>query len=100
MTERGEGRTPQERSPQVFENTDDLKRQMELDELHDATKLSPRDYGKLRGITPQLVYYHVREGHIKKETCLCGRSVIDIDQADQFFKKGNYANDGNSGADE
>lgn len=73
------------------ETHDDLMRQMELDELQDATKLSPRDYGKMRGIQPQLVYYHIREGHIKKEHCLCGRSVVDIDAADMYFKKGPYA---------
>jgi hypothetical protein len=72
-------------------NSDELIEQMKQDELSDATKLSPREYGKLRGIQPQLVYYHIREGHIDKETCVCGRSVIDIDHADQYFKKGNYA---------
>ncbi len=57
-----------------------------------SSKLSPREYGKLRGIQPQLVYYHIREGHIDKLTCDCGRSVIDVDQADQFFdKEGNNA---------
>lgn len=71
-------------------NADELIAQMRKDELEGATKLSPRDYGKLRGIAPQLVYYHIREGHVKKEQCLCGRSVIDIDLADQYFKKGKY----------
>ena len=75
------------------ENMDELIRQMEQDELEDATKLSPREYGKLRGIQPQLVYYHIREGHIKKETCICGRTVVDIDACDQYFKKGKH--DGN-----
>lgn len=73
-------------------STDELMTQMELDDLEGATKISPRDYGKLRGIAPQLVYYHIRQGHIDKEKCLCGRSVIDIDKADQHFKKGSYAN--------
>jgi hypothetical protein len=75
--------------------------QVERDELEGATKLSPRDYGKLRGISPQLVYYHIRQGKIKKETCLCGRSVIDVDAADQHFKKGEYADagDGDDSAD-
>ena len=77
--------------------TDELIRQMELDELedqaHETSKLSPRDYGKLRGIAPQLVYYHIRTGKIDLEKCLCGRSVIDIDKADQHFKKGNYADE-------
>lgn len=72
-------------------NMDELFEQMKLDELHDASKLSPREYGKLRGIQPQLVYYHIREGHVDKETCLCGRSVIDIEKADQYFKKGKHA---------
>jgi hypothetical protein len=76
----------------VRENSDELIEQMKLDEMADATKLSPREYGKLRGIQPQLVYYHIREGHVKKEQCICGRTVIDIDLADQYFKKGQHAN--------
>lgn len=63
----------------------------DLHELEGVSKLTPRDYGKLRNISPQLVYYHIREGRIKKERCACGRSVIDVDQADQHFKKGQYS---------
>jgi len=74
--------------------TDELMHQMELDDLEGATKLSPRDYGKLRGIAPQLVYYHIRQGHVDKERCLCGRTVIDIEKADQFFKKGEHSENG------
>jgi hypothetical protein len=71
-------------------NMDELMEQMKLDDLEDQTKMSPREYGKSRGISPQLVYYHIREGRIKKERCECGRSVIDVDRADEFFKKGKY----------
>lgn len=74
-------------------STDEFIRAMELEDLEDAAKCSPRDYGKLRGIAPQLVYYHIRQGHLDKEKCLCGRSVIDRDKADQYFKKGRYADD-------
>lgn len=74
-------------------NSDELIELMKRDELEDMTKLSPRDYGKLRGIAPQLVYYHIREGHVDKERCACGRSVIDIDKADQYFKKGKHSDD-------
>jgi hypothetical protein len=74
-------------------STDELMARMELDELEGATKLSPRDYGKMRGIKPQLVYYHIREGHVKMEKCLCGRNVIDVDLADQYFKKGQHNED-------
>lgn len=72
-------------------STDELMEAMRRNEHEGATKLSPRDYGSLRGIAPQLVYYHIRQGHIDKETCLCGRTVIDIEKADQYFKKGMYA---------
>lgn len=74
-------------------STDELIEQMQLDEFEGATKLSPREYGKMRKIAPQLVYYHIRQGKIKKEHCICGRSVIDIDAADQHFKKGKYSDD-------
>jgi hypothetical protein len=74
-------------------NADELIAQMQMDELEGATKLSPRDYGKLRGIAPQLVYYHLREGHIKWTHCECGRKVIIIDEADAYFRKGQYSDD-------
>ena len=77
---------------------DELMAAMERDEMEGATKLSPRDYGKFRGISPQLVYYHIRQGKLKKETCQCGRSVIDVNSADEFFKKGSHADDAVDGS--
>jgi hypothetical protein len=71
-------------------NIDDFIAQVQADELADATKLSPREYGKLRGITPQLVYYHIKVGHVAEEFCQCGRKVIDIQQADEYFKRGDF----------
>jgi len=71
--------------------TDELFAEMDKHEFEGATKISPRDYGKMRGISPQLVYYHIRQGHLTKEVCNCGRSVIDIDLADKYFSKGVYA---------
>jgi hypothetical protein len=71
-------------------NSDELMQRMLLDEADDATKLKPIKYGKLRGIQPQLVYYHIRQGHIKTEQCLCGDTVIDVDAADEYFQKGKY----------
>jgi len=50
-------------------------------------KLPPREYANLRGMKPQLVYYHIRQGHVDMEKCLCGRSVIDVEKADMFFGK-------------
>lgn len=72
--------------PKHFENSDELIKQMELDELSDATKLTPRDYGKLRGHAPQLIYYYIRTGKLDVEKCLCGRKVIDVADADAFFE--------------
>jgi hypothetical protein len=74
-------------------STDELFAAMSAHEHEGATKCSPREYGKMRGISPQLVYYHVRQNHIVKEMCLCGRSVVDIDACDKFFEKGIYAPD-------
>lgn len=68
-------------------NTDELIESMKRDEFDGATKLTPREYGRFRGIQPQLIYYHIREGHIQKEQCVCGRSVIDIELADKYFHR-------------
>jgi hypothetical protein len=75
-------------------NTDELLAQMQREDLEGATKLTPVDYGKLRGIAPQLVYYHIRAKHITTMRCDCGRKVIDVDEADEHFKKGKYAEQG------
>jgi hypothetical protein len=67
-------------------NTDELIEQMMRDELADATKLTPIEYARLRGMKPQLVYYHIRQTHLKVERCICGRKVIDVATADAFFQ--------------
>ena len=79
------------------ENFDELRKLMEEHELQDATKLTPIEYGRLRGIKPQLIYYHLRthnnpesEKHLLLERCLCGKSVLDVKLADQYFGKGEF----------
>jgi hypothetical protein len=74
----------------VSANFDDLQRQIEADELKDAVEaeenMTPRDYAKARGIkNPQTVYYHISRGHLKQVKCKCGRWVIVIEEADEFF---------------
>jgi len=65
-------------------NTDELIAQMQADETEGAIKLSPREWAKLRKVTPQLVYYWIRSGKIETETCICGRNVIDVEKADEY----------------
>ena len=67
-------------------NIDELIAQMEADENEDAPYITPVNYGKLRGIAPQLVYYHIRAGHITYKHCDCGRRVIDKEEADEYFR--------------
>jgi RNA-splicing ligase RtcB len=57
------------------------------DQVSEVGKLTPREYGRLRKIQPQLVYYHIRTGHVELETCVCGRKVIDVSLADKFFEE-------------
>lgn len=80
-------------------NFDELARQIEADELRDQidvvlngeetdahqTKMTVIDYARARGLQPQLVYYYVRTNKIKQEKCVCGRWVIDIVGAEEFF---------------
>src|ERR1700748_2905238 len=69
---------------------DDVIRQMQEDEQSDRieqqTKATPIEYGRLRGIVPQKIHYHIRKGRIELEQCVCGRKVIDIKAADAFFR--------------
>jgi hypothetical protein len=64
----------------------DLERLELEDQVAEVGKLTPREYGRLRNIQPQLVYYHLRQGHIELELCVCGRKVIDVAITDAFFE--------------
>ena len=59
-------------------------------------KMSPIEFARSRGLQPQLVYYYIRQGHVKTEECICGRVVIDIESATAYLaskqKKGGLYN--------
>jgi hypothetical protein len=57
-----------------------------IDQAETVGKLSPREYAQARGMTPQLVYYYIRTGKVKKERCVCGRWVIDVRAADEAIQ--------------
>lgn len=72
---------------------DDLFHQIEADETQDALELAregqvlltPINYARARGIAPQRVYAAFRRGKLQRETCPCGRSVVDVEAADTLF---------------
>lgn len=68
-------------------NTDELIEEMIRDELVGASLLSPIDFAKQVGTTPQLVYYHIGQGHIEVEICECGRRVVNVEKATAFWEE-------------
>lgn len=70
---------------ETYDNIDDLVAAMERDELQDAEWLKPRDFAKVIGVAPQLVYYYIRNGRIESQQCLCGNKVINRKQAQHVF---------------
>lgn len=74
----------------VAKNSDELLRMIEEDELEDEATVQEymaiSNYARLRHITPQSVHYHVRNKHLKKYKCQCGRFVINIEEADIALK--------------
>jgi uncharacterized protein (DUF39 family) len=70
-------------------NFDELKKLIEQDELevegHDA-KMTVIDYARARKMQPQLVYHYIRSGRLKQEKCVCGRWVLDVKGAEEFFE--------------
>jgi hypothetical protein len=72
---------------------DELMAQIEADEREDFLelvenpKLTPIDYGKLRGIRPQKVYAALRSGKLTWDRCDCGRRVVVVSEADELFNK-------------
>lgn len=69
---------------------DDAIKEMQLGDLEGATKMSPIDYAKLRGIYPQKVYGALRNHKLKDTKCDCGRRVIVVEEADEYFKLGKW----------
>jgi hypothetical protein len=67
-------------------NIDELLRLMELDEKEDAPLITPVDYAKMRPLSPQIVYYHLRQGHIQERRCPCGRKTMILEEADAYFE--------------
>lgn len=80
-------------------NFDELKRRIEEDELQDQldaalkgengehrTKMTVIDFARARRMQPQLVYYYInRARKLQQEKCICGRWVIDVVTATEFF---------------
>ena|SRR6266480_7872356 len=56
-----------------------------LDKAETLKKLTPIEYARLRGKVPQIIYYHIRNHHLETEICQCGRKVIDVATADEYF---------------
>jgi hypothetical protein len=69
---------------------DDFIEQMKLGDLEGASKMAPIPYAKSRGIYPQKVYAAIRKGKVAAQHCDCGRTVIVVEEADEYFKLGDY----------
>lgn len=69
---------------------DDAIRAMETD-VEGATLLPPIQYAKLRGIYPQKVYKALRGKRLDVAICQCGRRCVSIEEADEHFKLGRFA---------
>ena len=67
-------------------NTDELIALMQADEEADAKYITPVNYARLRGISPQLIYYYIRRQYITFMRCDCGRKVIEREEADEYLR--------------
>ena len=68
------------------ENIDDFIRRLEQDDKESQRLITPVAYGKLRGIAPQQIYYHIRTKKLETEVCDCGRRCIRIEDADELLR--------------
>ena len=72
------------------ENIDAFFKMMKAADLEGAPKMSPIDYAKLRGLYPQKVYAAIRAGRLAPTRCDCGRKVVVVEEADEYFKLGKW----------
>lgn len=78
-------------------NIDDFLQEAALDDLKDKVNLhqyaSVSEYARAVGEQPQLIHYYIRTGKIKKSPCeCCGRSVIEVQEANKVLAKRNKEN--------
>jgi len=71
---------------EVTMNIDEFEAQLRADEAADQPLITPVEYGRLRGIAPQLVYYYIRNKKIETKICPCGRRCIEKEAADEHFR--------------
>jgi hypothetical protein len=66
-------------------NIDDFIRKVEQDELADAQYITPVNYSKIRPVSSPQIYQLIRNKKLHKHTCACGRTVIELAEADAYF---------------
>jgi hypothetical protein len=68
---------------------DDLERLIEEDDrefrVEEFGVLPPREYAAANDMSPQLVYYYIRNG-LPKKYCECGRLVVKVKEADEWLR--------------
>lgn len=67
---------------------DEVLEQIARDELLDRLDqhpgkdyVTPREFARLQHVTPQAIYYHIRNKHLKTVECLCGRTVLNYSES-------------------
>ncbi len=79
--------TANDESEHAYSNIDELLKAMALDEIEDAPLITPVNYAKtVPRLSPQIIYYHIRAGHLATVLCPCGRKCIKKEEADEFFR--------------
>ncbi len=51
------------------------------EQANEVDFLTPRDYARLKGVAPQMIYYHIRTGTLETFHCACGRKVLDVKES-------------------
>ena len=63
-------------------SVDELREQAD-----DTGHLTPREFAKLKGKHAQQVYGWIRKGVIKSKKCECGRTIINVKEAEEALLK-------------
>jgi hypothetical protein len=72
-------------------NIDEFFEFMKQADLEGAPKMGVIDYAKMRGLYPQKVYAAIRNHKLGTGFCSeCGRKVVEVEVADEYFKLGKW----------
>ena len=57
------------------------------EQANEVDFLTPRDYARLKGVAPQMIYYHIRTGTLETFHCACDEKSLTSKKATTVYRR-------------